>query len=354
MDVLDAIDVIDGIRQRRPRRIRERVDFFQINDDIDLVSRFRFRRNDIDFIVNIIEDDIRHNTDKNHALSPSQQLLVALRFYASGSFYNVIGDSIHVSAPTVCQIIRRVSLALSARLDAHVNISNVPEYARQMKAKFSDMAGFPGVLFCIDGSHIEIQAPSEDENDYVNRKGRHSINVQFMCDADLRIVNTVIRWPGSTHDSRMLRNSAVYGEFENGQYNGYVLGDSAYPSLPWLLTPFLAPASRAEEAYNQAQTKTRQTIERCIGVLKRRFCCLKFLRMEPARAVHVIAACTVLHNIAVNRRVPLPMEDEQDDGMDNDGNDDQRGRNVIDANRNGRVDGRAVRARIVQRHFTRA
>jgi len=34
------------------------------------------------------------------------------------------------------------------------------------------------VLGCIDGTHIKIMAPRENEAEYVNRKGVHSLNVQ--------------------------------------------------------------------------------------------------------------------------------------------------------------------------------
>ena len=42
--------------------------------------------------------------------------------------------------------------------------------------------GFPGVIGCIDCTHIRIQAPRVDENDFVNGKGYHSLNVQAICD----------------------------------------------------------------------------------------------------------------------------------------------------------------------------
>jgi len=38
--------------------------------------------------------------------------------------------------------------------------------------------GFPSVLGRIDGTHIKIMAPRENEAEYVNRKGVHSLNVQ--------------------------------------------------------------------------------------------------------------------------------------------------------------------------------
>ena len=39
---------------------------------------------------------------------------------------------------------------------------------------------------------------------FVNRKQFYSINVQAVCDSDAFITNIVARWPGSTHDSRIL------------------------------------------------------------------------------------------------------------------------------------------------------
>ena len=36
----------------------------------------------------------------------------------------------------------------------------------------------PDVIGCIDGTHVRIQAPAHCEDDYVNRKQFHSLNVQ--------------------------------------------------------------------------------------------------------------------------------------------------------------------------------
>ena len=45
-------------------------------------------------------------------------------------------------------------------------------------------------------------APVINEQIYVNRKNTHSINVQLMCESDMRISNAVIQYPGGVHDSR--------------------------------------------------------------------------------------------------------------------------------------------------------
>lgn len=47
-----------------------------------------------------------------------------------------------------------------------------------MVADFHSIAGMPKTIGAVDGTHIRIKAPNEEEAAYVNRKGEHSINVQ--------------------------------------------------------------------------------------------------------------------------------------------------------------------------------
>ena len=52
---------------------------------------------------------------RGHALEPEQQVLIALRFFASDSFLQVIGDSFGVDKSTVSRVVRDVSHALDRR-----------------------------------------------------------------------------------------------------------------------------------------------------------------------------------------------------------------------------------------------
>ena len=70
------------------------------------------------------------------------------------------------------------------------------------------------------------------------------------------------------------------------------------------MTPYIHPQTRPQLRYNMAHKRTRVLVENTIGVLKRRFPCLHFgLRVNPGRANTIIAACIVLHNVAISRRV---------------------------------------------------
>ena len=160
------------------------------------------------------------------------------------------------------------------RLNAYVRFPVQPGKLNHVRQQFYRIASFPNVPGCVDGTHIRIKTPTDHKPVFVNRKGYHSINAHIVCDADLKITNCVIKWPGSKHDSYVLRHSQFGEDFEAGRHPWRLLGDSGYPLRDWLMTPYLSPASRSQERYNVAHIRTRNVVERCIGVLKKRWACL--------------------------------------------------------------------------------
>ena len=60
------------------RKFQQRkIDFDQLTDE-ELRSRYRFGRESINYLVEILKDDLQRQTRRNHALSPTVQDLVAL------------------------------------------------------------------------------------------------------------------------------------------------------------------------------------------------------------------------------------------------------------------------------------
>ena len=79
------------------------------------------------------------------------------------------------------------------------------QYVKECTIQWYDIAGFPCVIGCVDGTHIYIQAPSQNEPNYVNHKNYHSINVQVICD--------------DKGDSKLLFNNKLYNRYpRNGSY----------------------------------------------------------------------------------------------------------------------------------------
>jgi len=115
---------------------------------------------------------------------------------------------------------------------------------------------------------VKIISPGGlDAEMYRNRKGYFSINVQTICDADLRIQNIVYTFPVSTHDSTIFNHSNIRGRFERGDMrNSIIVGDSGYALKSYLMTPFLNPNGEGQNIYNKAQIRTRNAVERNYGV----------------------------------------------------------------------------------------
>jgi hypothetical protein len=240
------------------------------------------------------------------------QLLVAQRFYATGTFQLVIGDLFHVDQSTVCRTVSRVTEAIAALRPTYIKFPTNQSDVHLKMQQFYDNSNFPGAIGAIDCTHVPIQSPGSDNAEiYRNRKGYFSINVQLVCDAKCYITDVVARWPGSVHDSTIFDNCRLRAILESGQLEGYLIGDSGYACRSYMMTPIANPATIPEQRYNNAQALGRNCIERTNGILKRRFPCMKYgMRLRTDNTLKVIVATAILHNIATALGEDVPEEDE--------------------------------------------
>lgn len=299
---------------RRVRHLRDRFNPLEEYDDEAFRLRFRLRKDSVSDLVKILAKDLEHQTRRGLPLTPMQQVLIALRFYATGTFQRVIGDLFGVSVFAACRVIHKVSRAIAKQKRQFLSI---PGNLADVKRKFYDVGHFPGVIGAIDCTHVRVICPNkENAMAFVNRKQFYSINVQAVCDSDAFITNIVARWPGSTHDSRIFENSNIADKLRDGALDGILLGDSGYACRAYLLTPILKPKNAGEVRYNTAHRRTRCVIERCFGLLKRRFPCLHLgLRTALANTLVIIVATAVLHNFALIHREQDFDEDIEDENV---------------------------------------
>lgn len=248
-----------------------------------------------------------HNFFRNQdrAVKPMDKLLLTLRFLATGDFYISIGDFTGVHKTTASRIIKKGITALCNMFPQIVNLPDTEENQQEAKRNFFNISRFPRVIGAIDCTHVKIVSPGgENAEIYRNRKGYFSLNCQVVGSADLKIIDLVSRWPGSTHDSHIFENSSVKMKLANGEMgNGVLLGDQGYSLKKYLLTPLGDPQNEVERMYNEAQIRTRNTIERLFGIWKRRFPILSNgIRCNINMAQMIIVACAVLHNIAIDQK----------------------------------------------------
>ncbi|CAK1599914.1 unnamed protein product [Parnassius mnemosyne] len=245
-------------RHRASSRKIRRLNYMQSLDDAEFMFRFRLSKPAFNSLLIKLMPFIRVTSTRNNGVSPLHQLLLTLRFYALGTMLISVADFVGVSISTAGRIVRDISSAIANLYDEYVVIH------QQSAEKFYHIAGFPRVLAAIDCTHIRIQSPCHViGEEFRNRKGYFSLNVQAICDADLKFMNVIARWPGSTHDATIFNNSILRAQCDAGLFgNRWMLGDSAYPNRPYLLTPLINPVTEAEQRYNEAHIKTRNIIER--------------------------------------------------------------------------------------------
>ncbi|XP_064620735.1 putative nuclease HARBI1 [Lineus longissimus] len=341
----------NGDNVEQTRNFRQRINPFEDFDDDNFFRKYRFPKPIFTELLDILEPALERNTHRSHVLDSSLQLCTAVRYFAQGGFLPMVGDVHGIGPRVTSKCIHTVAQAICDRMDRFIRWPTVDEIGIA-KRQFYERFQFPCIVGLIDGSQVPIQGPFPPANEavYICRKGFHSINVQIVCDMNLNIIDLDARWPGSTHDSFILRNSHIWDMFEQGRVipNTWLLGDSGYPQKPWLMTPYQNPANDAQERYNTQHKHIRSIVERCNGVWKMRWRCLTKPNMfQPAKASKIIAACGALHNFAVAHGIPIGEEIDED--LINQQHDDPN----HDPEPNVGNDGARAREDLVRRVFTR-
>ena len=153
------------------------------------------------YVAELVRPKLQRRTRRSHSLSVEEQVLIGLRFYASGTFYQVVGDIIGADKSNVSDVVKAVHWpAWSISLFHFQRMTRLP----RPSTRFFGGGNLPNTIGVIDCTHVHIQAPHERDWEYINQKGRRSINIKRVGEADLIITNCVVKWPGSVHDARIL------------------------------------------------------------------------------------------------------------------------------------------------------
>lgn len=247
---------------------------FMISSDFEFKECFRLNKEQVSYVVNSIGSALAYSSGRSTDLDPQQQVLLCLHWLGNGGQYHGIASMHGVHKSTVCRTVHRVVEAIVDKLLQ--NTVRFPEDTNRLASDFFEMGGFPSVCGCVDGTHVNIDGPSSHEEMFVNRHGKHSLNVMLICGPTYEFFAVNANWPGSVHDARVLRNSAVWSRFESGWRpfpGAVILGDSAYPTKSWLIPPLHRnPSDPAEQRYNKAHKSTRRIVENSIGKLFRQSC----------------------------------------------------------------------------------
>ena len=137
------------------------------NTYYDIIGSHESRR-DILWLCEELQQDISRVTRRTHAVPTHTSVLLALRFFASGSFQSVLGDSCGLDQASISRILNKVILALFRKARREIKMPVRAIEIEQAKQTFYRLQRFPNVIGAIDCTHIPIKAPNENEDVYVN------------------------------------------------------------------------------------------------------------------------------------------------------------------------------------------
>ncbi|XP_068125991.1 uncharacterized protein [Hyperolius riggenbachi] len=279
-----------------------------------------------------LRDSLRHqDTQMRKSISPTERLLLTLRFLATGHTY----VSLHYQFRLGRTTIRRIVLDTCSIIWENLQ----PEFL-----KFPDMAdwekicqdfwvktNFPNCVGAVDGKHIRIVMPPNTGSKYFNYKKYFSIVLLAVADANYRFSYVDVGAQGSSSDSGIFQHSRFGVKLQEGNINLppprpwphtngpdrplVFIGDEAFALSNHLMRPFPQRSLNPQRTvFNVRLSKARKVVECAFGIMANKWRIFHTsMMMDTANAVTIVKAACVLHNfvrdkegINVDEDVPPP------------------------------------------------
>lgn len=217
------------------------VDFINIINaysDNDFTGHFRLQRETVLMLIErYSESAFIPQQDGGGRMRVGAEIeMYAYVWYISNTCtFRELGNLFGIAKSTAWSVVSRVAKWLVSISHSFIkwpegNMVNVTAQ------KFQSHRGIPRVIGAIDCTHVKIRPPTENSEDYFNKKKYYSLVIQAVVDDDKKFIDVFCGEPGSLHDSRVLRRSELFRkarENENQLFpNGtFLIGDSAYSKI---------------------------------------------------------------------------------------------------------------------------
>ncbi|KAH6822029.1 PIF / Ping-Pong family of plant transposase [Perilla frutescens var. hirtella] len=286
-------------------------------------STFKVSRKTFDYICSLVKEHMMAKTHfaftNGKPMTLNDQVALALVRLGSGNSLISIGDSFGAHHSTVSQVTWRFVEAIEEKGLRHLQWPSTELEMTQIKQKFEKIRGLPNCCGAIDTTHITMLLTSSDQeaDTWLDCKQNHSMILQAIVDPDLRFRNIVTGWPGKMNDSSVLQSSSFFKQCQKGEklnakkihlseeteLTEYIIGDSGFPLLPWLVTPYQGKeVSKTEADFNKRLLATQVVAHRALARLKEVWKMIQGEMWRPDRhkLPRFILVCCILHNIVID------------------------------------------------------
>lgn len=197
MDVVATIDIVETDeaqeREHVPRVFRNRTCPYGTLNDADFRRDFRFTRPVFDKICAMLEDDLRPQAWQETVMTVADKVALGIHLLGRNVMQRDSAYIISCHQGTVSKALMEFVRAINKRAPEFIPWPNAQE-CRELRMSFYRRYRLPVVIGVIDGTHCCIQRPHEHKEDYVCRKGYHSLNIGMVVDFDRKIRWVCMRW----------------------------------------------------------------------------------------------------------------------------------------------------------------
>ena len=171
---------------------------------------FRMRKETFEGIVQLVSPQVqRQDTQLRSAIPIQKCVAIAVWRLAAGDSYCAIGTVFGVGKLTAIEITLEFCRVLEGLAPNFIAFPQTRDETMFAIASFKESVNcrVPQAVGVIDGTHIEIIAPSEvNKLDYFNRNKRYSIILKgIVAGANLKFLDIEVGYPGAMHDCHVLR-----------------------------------------------------------------------------------------------------------------------------------------------------
>ncbi|XVF68699.1 hypothetical protein PTKIN_Ptkin11bG0022400 [Pterospermum kingtungense] len=296
-------------------------------------SVFKISERTFNYICSLVKEDMMakpgsYTFSNGKPVSFEDQVAVALRRLSSGDSLVTVGDLFGLHHSTVSQLTWRFVEAMEERGLHHLQWPSTEAEMTEIKSKFEKIQGLPNCCGVIDTTHVMMCLPLSDPASkvWLDHDKNHSMVLQAIVDPEMRFRDIVTGWPGKLEDWLVFQssnfcklcdkgdrlNGKKFELSEGSEISEYIIGDSGYPLLPYLVIPYEGKEKtelRAE--FNKRHSATRLVAHRALARLKEMWKIIQGVMWRPDKhkLPRIILVCCLLHNIVID------LEDDVQDEM---------------------------------------
>ncbi|XP_027332591.1 protein ALP1-like [Abrus precatorius] len=288
---------------------------FRSVSDSQWLHAFRMSKPSFSHLLNILSPSLSSSVPN---ITPDCALGAAIFRLAHGATYGSVARFFGISPGEACRAFFSVCKAVTGSL-GHLFQLRTDSERVVVGFGWSSLPNCFGVLglasFGID-------------SDSLGKNG--SLMVQALVDSEGRFLDVSAGWPSTMKPETVLHQSKLYVGVEESKellqgpsyklsdgclVPQYILGDSCFPLLPWLLTPYNRVNEEdsfgsAERAFNCAHSNAMGFVGDAFGRLRTRWQLLSASRRWKQECVEylpfVIVTGCLLHNFLMKCNEPIP------------------------------------------------